>query len=65
MSIRKIWRNEKYLELAWEQKLWNMNMIVIPVIVGGLGIISKGLEKRDAEQETRGRIKTIESTLLL
>ena len=48
---------DKYLDLAREQKkLWKLKMIVIPVILGELGMVSKSLEKRLGELDTRGRI---------
>ena len=41
--------NEKiddYLDLVWEvKKLWNMKMMVIPIVVGALGMALKDLEK--------------------
>ena len=47
----------KYLELARElRKPWNM---VIPIIVGALGMVPKGLERVLEELEIR-RIKTIQ-----
>ena len=36
----------KYLDLARElKKLWNMKVKVIPIVVGALGTVPKGLEK--------------------
>ena len=33
---------EKYLDFAWElRNLWNMEVTVIPIVVGVLGIVSK------------------------
>ena len=41
---------EKFLDLAWElKKLWNMKVMVILIVVGTLGIIMKGLEKKLGE----------------
>ena len=38
---------EKYLDFAKElKKLWNMKEMVIPIIVGALGIIWQYLEKK-------------------
>ena len=37
---------DKYLDLARERKeLWKMEVTVIPIVVGALGTILKGLEK--------------------
>ena len=40
----------------------NMKVTVISIVVGALGMVSKDLEKRLGEIETRGRIET--TTLL-
>ena len=42
----KRWKEDKYLELARDQmKLWNMKVMVIPIVVGALGTIPKELVK--------------------
>ena len=57
---------DKYLDLARElRKLWNMRVKVIPIVIGALGTIPKGLEKSLDELEIRGRIETIQTTALL
>ena len=42
-----------------------MRMTVIPIAVGALGMIPKGVEKSLKEMENGGRIKTIQTTVLL
>ena len=55
----------KYLDLARElKKLWNMRMTLIPNVVGALGMVPKGVEKRLEELE-KVRIETIQITTLL
>ena len=39
--------------------------MVIPVVIGTLGMVLKDLEKELEELEIRGRIKTIQTTALL
>ena len=39
-----------------------MKVTVLPVIVAVQGIVPKGLEKRLAESEIRGRIEIIQTT---
>ena len=41
-------KNDRYLDLARELKkhLWNMNATLIPTVVGSLGTVPNGLEKR-------------------
>ena len=41
-----------------------MKVAVIPITVGALGMVPKGLEKRLEELEMGGRIKTIQKTAL-
>ena len=47
------------------KKLWNMRMKVIPIVIGALGTVPKGLEKSLSELEIKGRIETIQTTALL
>ena len=48
------------LDLAGEiTKLWNMKVKIVPIVIGALGTVPKGLEKNLGELEIRGRIKTI------
>ena len=42
-----------------------MKMTVIPVVVGALGTIPKGLVKRLENLEIRGKVETIQVTALL
>ena len=44
--------------------LFNIKMIVIPLMVGALGTAFKNLEKRIGELEIRDRIKTVQTTAL-
>ena len=39
-------------------------MTVIPIIVGSLGIVPKGLKKGMVEKEISGRMETIQTTAL-
>ena len=51
----KIKENEKkddYLDLTRElRKLWNMKVMVIPIVIGTLGTVLKGLRRRLEELE--------------
>ena len=57
------WNQQEYLEEFW----WAGEICchLISIIVGKRGTVLKGLEKRLAELEIRGRIKTIQTTSLL
>ena len=60
----KIKGNEKERLLLgpWQKtkkKLWNMKVMVIPIVVGALGMVPKGLVSWQGELEIRGRAETI------
>ena len=53
-------KKDNYLELARElKKLWNMKETFIPIVIGALGTVTKGLLKGLEDLEIRGRVKTI------
>ena len=55
----------KYLDLAREQKkLWNMRVMVIPIVIGTLRV-PKGLDRRLEELKISGRFETVWTTMLL
>ena len=46
VKIKENKKIDKYLELAGElKKMWNMRLIVIPIVIGVLGTVPKGLER--------------------
>ena len=45
--------------------LWNMKVKVIPIVVGALGTVLKGLESGLVNLDIRGKIETIQNTALL
>ena len=46
MKMNESEKIDKYLDLArTPKKQWNMRTTVIPVVVGSLGMVSKGLKK--------------------
>ena len=66
MKIKESKKREKYLDLARElRKLWNMRLAVIPVVIGVIGTIPKGLERELEELKIGGGIETIQTTALL
>ena len=59
-------KKDKYLDLARElKKLWNIKVTVIPVVIGILGTVTKGLIQGLGDLEMRGRVDTIQTTALL
>ena len=57
---------EKYLDLPRElKKLWNMQVTIIPILIGAFGTVTKWLLKGLEELEVGGRVETIQTTALL
>ena len=66
IKLKESEKKDKYVDLARElQKLWNMKVTFIPVVIGALGTVTKGLIKRMEFLEIRGRVETIQTTALL
>ena len=55
-------RKEGKVSRLW-RKLWNMT--VIPIVIGALGLVTKGLVKGLEGIEIRGQMETIQTTALL
>ena len=47
------------------KKLWNMKVTIVPIVIGALGTITKGLLKGLEDLEVGGRIEIIQMTALL
>ena len=59
-------KKDKYLDVARElKKLWNMKEMVISIVIGAFGTVTKGILKRQGNLEFEGRVKTIQTTALL
>ena len=59
-------KKDKYLELAGEfKKLWNMEVTIVPIVIGALGTIAKGLLKGWEDLDVGRRVETIRKTALL
>ena len=57
---------KEYLDLVREsKKLWNMKVTIVPLVIGALGTITKGLLKGLEDLEVGGRVETIQMTALL
>ena len=67
VKIKQNEKRDKYLDLARElkQTLGNKKVTVIPIVIGVVRTIPKGLVKGLKELEFRGRAETIETTALL
>ena len=66
INLKESEKKDKYLDLARElKKLWNMKVTIVPIVIGALGTISKGLLKGLEDLEVGGRLETIQTTALL
>ena len=60
INLKENEKKDKYLDLARElKKLWNMKVTIVPIVIGALGIITKGLLKGLEDLEVGGRVETI------
>ena len=66
MKMKENEKKDTYLDLARElKKLWNMKVTIIPIVIGALGTITKGLLKGLEDFEVGGRVETFQTTTLL
>ena len=60
INLKESEKKDKNLDLAWElKKLWNMKVTIVPIVIGALGTITKGLLKGLEDLEVGGRVETI------
>ena len=63
INLKESEKKDKYLDLARElKKLWNMKVTIVPIVIGALGTITKGLLKGLGDLEIGGRTETIQTT---
>ena len=66
VKLKESEKRDKYLDLAKElKKLWNMKVMVTPIVIGTLGSDAKELLQGLEDLEIRGRVETIQTTALL
>ena len=66
IKLKECEKKNKYLDLARElKKLWNMEVTIIPIVIGTFGTVTKGLLKGLKDLEVGGRVETIQTTALL
>ena len=59
-------KKDKDLDLSRElKKLWNMQVKIIPIVIGAFGTVTEGLLKGLEDLEVGGRVETIQTTALL
>ena len=66
INLKESEKKDKYLDLARElKKLWNMKVTIVPIVIGALGTVTKGLLKGLDHLEVGGWVETIQTTALL
>ena len=66
IKLKECEKKDKYIDLARElKKLWNMQVTIIPIVIGAFGTVTKGLLKGLEDLELGGRVETIQTTALL
>ena len=66
INLKECEKKDKYLDLARElKKQWNKKVTIVPIVIGALGTITKGLLKGLEDLEFGGRVETIQMTALL
>ena len=66
LIIKESEKKDRYFGFTREQKkLWNMKVTFMPIIIGALGTVTKGLIKGLEDLEIKGRVETIQTTALL
>ena len=60
VKLKEFEKKDKYLDLARELKnQWNMEVTMIPIVIGALGTVTKGLVEGLEDLEIMGRVKTV------
>ena len=58
IKLKQCEKKYKYLDLARElKKLWNMQVTIIPIVIGAIGTVTKGLLKGLEDLEVGGRVE--------
>ena len=67
IKMKECEKKDKHLDLARElkKKLWNMQVTIIPIVIGAFGTETKGSLKGREDLEVGGRLETIQTTTLL
>ena len=66
INLKECEKKDKYLDLARElKKLWNMKVTIVPIVIGALGTITKGLLKGLEDLEVGEWVETIQMAAVL
>ena len=65
IKLKECEKKDKNMDLARElKKLWNMQVTIIPIVIGAFGTVTKGLLKGLEDLQVGGGMETIQTTAL-
>ena len=66
VKLKECENRDNYLGLARElKKLWDMKVIILSIVIGAFGTVTKGLVQKLEDLEIMGRVETVQTTALL
>ena len=66
IKLKECEKKEKYLDLARElKKMSNIQVTIIPIVIGAFSTVTKGLLKGLEDLEFGGRVETIQTTAII
>ena len=66
IKLKESEKNDNNLDLARElKKLWNLNVTIVPIVIGTFGTVTKWSLKGQEDLEVGGRVETVQTTALL
>ena len=66
VKLKECKKRDKYLDLARElKKLWNMKVTILPIVIGAVGIVTKGLVQELESLEITRWVETVQTSAVL
>ena len=66
VKLKESEKSDNFQNLVRElKKLWNMEVAVVPIVIGALGTVAKGLVQGLEDLEITGRVESMPTTALL
>ena len=66
VKLKESEKRDEYLDLARElKKFWFMKVMIIPIVIGALGTVTKGLVQGRVDLEITRRLETVQTKAIL